>query len=92
MYQKPRKKPGMKDAGDLVAGAVGDLETLYHYCEGLNSKDYCWDIQSKEPRLLLSWLQRHGLLQKRKSSAGKAALRNVVLQVDPSGLRWEANR
>ncbi len=91
MYSETAKKPGMKDAGDLVAGAVGDLETLYHYCEGLNSKDYCWDIQSKEPAITLelaaaAWPPPKDANQ----STGKAALRNVVLQVDPSGLRWEA--
>ena len=91
MYSETAKKPGMKDAGDLVAGAVGDLETLYHYCEGLNSKDYCWDIQSKEPAITLelaaaAWPPPKDANQ----STRKAALRNVVLQVDPSGLRWEA--
>ena len=91
IYSETAKKPGMKDAGDLVAGAVGDLETLYHYCEGLNSKDYCWDIQSKESAITLelaaaAWPPPKDANQ----STGKAALRNVVLQVDPSGLRWEA--
>jgi hypothetical protein len=91
IYSETAKKPGMKDAGDLVAGAVGDLETLYHYCEGLNPKDYCKEIQSKEPAITLelaaaAWPPPKGANQ----PAGKAALRNVVLQVDPSGLRWEA--
>jgi hypothetical protein len=91
MYSETAKRPGMTDAGDLVAGAVGDLETLYHYCQGLNSKDYCKEIQSKEPAITLelaaaAWPPPKGANQ----SAGKAALRNVVLQVDPSGLRWEA--
>ena len=91
IYSETAKQPGMKDAGDLVAGAVGDLETLYHYCEGLNPKDYCKEIQSKEPAITLelaaaAWPPPKGANQ----SAGKAALRNVVLQVDPSGLRWEA--
>jgi hypothetical protein len=91
IYSETAKKPGMKDAGDLVAGAVGDLETLYHYCEGLNPKDYCKEIQSKEPAITLelaaaAWPPPKGANQ----PAGKAALRNVVLQVDSSGLRWEA--
>ena len=45
---KPRRRTGMKDAGDVVAGAVGDLDTLYHYCDGINPRDYCKEIQSKE--------------------------------------------
>jgi hypothetical protein len=90
-YSKTATQPGMKDTGDLVAGAVGDLETLYHYCEGLNPKDYCKEIQSKEPAITLelaaaAWPPPKGANQ----TVGKAALRNVVLQVDPSGLRWEA--
>ena len=91
MYLETAMRPGMTDAGDLVAGAVGDLETLYHYCQGVNSKDYCKEIQSKEPAITLelaaaAWPPPKGANQ----SVGKAALRNVVLQVDPSGLRWEA--
>jgi hypothetical protein len=90
-YAETAKKPGMKDAGDLVAGAVGDLETLYHYCEELNSKDYCKEIQSKEPAITLelaaaAWPPPKAV----NDPPGKAALRNVVLQVDPSGLRWQA--
>jgi tetratricopeptide (TPR) repeat protein len=91
MYSKTATRPGMKNDGDLVAGAVGDLETLYHYCEGLNSKDYCKEIQSKEPSITLelaaaAWPAPETV----KGVPVKAALRNVVLQVDPSGLRWQA--
>lgn len=87
-YAETAKKPGMKDLGDLVAGAVGDLETLYHYCEGLNSKDYCKEIQSKEPAITLELAA--AAWPPPKTTSAKAALRNVVLQVDPSGLRWQA--
>ena len=80
----------MKDAGDLVAGAVGDLETLYHYCEGLIRRRRR-DIQSKEPAITLELAAAAWPPPKDTNQlAGKAALRNVVLQVDPSGLRWEA--
>ncbi len=90
-YAETAKKPGMKDAGDLVAGAVGDLETLYHYCEGLNSKDYCKEIQSNEPAITLELAAAAWPPPKTVNDPpGKAGLRNVVLQVDPSGLRWEA--
>jgi tetratricopeptide (TPR) repeat protein len=91
IYAQTAKNEGMKDAGDLVAGAVGDLETLYHYCEGLNSKDYCKDIQSKEPEITLELAAAAWPPPKSANDPpSKAALRNVVLQVDPSGLRWEA--
>jgi tetratricopeptide (TPR) repeat protein len=90
-YAETATKPGMRDAGDLVAGAVGDLETLYHYCEGLSSKDYCKEIQAKEPAITLELAAAAWPPPKTVNDPpGKAALRNVVLQVDPSGLRWEA--
>jgi hypothetical protein len=90
LYEKTAEKKGMKDDGDLVAGAVGDLETLYHYCEGLNSKDYCKDIQSKEPEITLelaaaAWPSPANA----NDPPRKAGLRSVVLHVEPSGLRWE---
>lgn len=54
----------MKDAGDVVAGAVGDLETLYHYCDGINPRDYCKEIQSKRSR-------HHDAISRRRVACSK---------------------
>ena len=86
------KQEGVKGDGDLLAGAVGDLETLYHYCEGLNSKAYCEKIRAKEADITLelaraAWPPPSNAVQDAKSAP---ALRNLAIQISPSGVRWEA--
>jgi tetratricopeptide (TPR) repeat protein len=91
IISKTAKKDGMKGAGDQVAATVGDLEAVYHYCEGLNSQDYCRQIQSKEAAVTLelaaaAWPPPSGA----KEGEKRLSLRHITVQVIPSGLRWEA--
>ena len=91
IYADTAKKEGMKDSGDLVAGAVGDLEALYHYCEGLNPRDYCKQIQSKEAAITLELAAAAWPPPKPATDApNKPELKNITIQVVPGGLRWEA--
>lgn len=90
-FAETAKNEGMKGRGNLVAGAVGDLEALFHYCEGLNSGDYCKQLRSKEAAITLELAAAAWPPSKTSTNAKKKIeLRNISILVAPSGLRWEA--
>lgn len=85
-------KGGLKDQGDLVAGAITDLETLHRYCVGVNrSKSDCREINEQIiPKLKAEMVAAAWPAEGSGAPATHSKIGDIDLTVTESRFGWHA--